>query len=83
MPREFAQFYLGRLDSLSGFIGWFQPQGLMDPVGVVVILKLFKLYFQIAPVPKMNLSQVLASDNADEPFGEGMRYLCSGKVILK
>ena len=46
----------------------------MDPVGVVVILKLPQLLFQIAPIPEKNLIQVFSSDGADEPFSEGMRY---------
>jgi len=46
----------------------------MDPVGVVVILKLSKFLFQIVPVPEKNLVQVFASDSSDEPLGEGMRY---------
>ncbi len=46
----------------------------MDPVGVVVILKLLKRLFQIGPVPEKNLVQVFTSDGADEPLGEGMRY---------
>ena len=46
----------------------------MDPVGIVVILKLIQLLFQIAPVPEKNLVQVFASDGADEPLGKRMRY---------
>jgi len=46
----------------------------MDPVGVVVILKLLELLFQIASVPEKNLVQVFASYGADEPLGERMRY---------
>ena len=45
----------------------------MNPVGVVVILKLFELFFQIAPVPEKNLIQIFLPDGADEPLGEGMR----------
>ena len=47
-PREFAQFRAGGRILLGGFIGCFQSQGLMDPVGVVVILKFLQLFFQIA-----------------------------------
>jgi len=45
----------------------------MDPVGVVVILKISKFLFQVTPVPEKNLVQVFASDGADEPLGKRMR----------
>ncbi len=53
----------------------------MDPVGVVVILKITQLFFQIAPVPEKSLVQVFAPDGADEPLGEGMRYRHIGNGI--
>ena len=43
----------------------------MDPVGIIVILKLSQLLFQIAPVPEKDLVQAFASDGADEPLGKG------------
>ena len=46
----------------------------MDPVGVVVILKLSQFFFQIAAVPEKNLVQIFASDGADKSFGKRMRY---------
>ena len=46
----------------------------MDPVCVVVILKLSELFFQIASVPEMNLIQIFASDGTEEPLGKRMRY---------
>ncbi len=46
----------------------------MDPVGVVVDLKLLQLLFQIAPVPEKILVQIFTSDGADEPLGKRMRY---------
>jgi len=54
----------------------------MDPVGVVVILKLSQFFFQIAPVPEKNLVQMFASDGADEPFGKRMRYRDIGNGFL-
>ena len=41
----------------------------MDPVDVVVILKFFELFFQIAPIPEKNLVEVFTSNRADEPVG--------------
>ena len=46
----------------------------MNPVGVVVILKLPQLFFQIVPIPKKSLVQKLPPDGADKPLGEGVRY---------
>ena len=56
----------------------FQIQGLMVPVGVVVVLKLSQLLFQIAFVPEKNLIQILSPDGADEPLGEWVRQRCVG-----
>ncbi len=46
----------------------------MNPMGVVVILKLPQLLFQIALVPEKSLVQKLPSDRANEPLGKGMGY---------
>ena len=45
---------------------------MMNPVAVVVILKLHKLLFQIAPVPEKSLIQKIPPDGADKPLGKGM-----------
>ena len=50
----------------------------MEPVGVVVDLKLFELYFRIAPVPEKILIQIFTFDGADEPLGKRMRYWNKG-----
>ncbi len=46
----------------------------MDPVSVVVILKLLQLLFQITLVPEKNLVQIFTPDGANEPLGKRMRY---------
>ena len=50
----------------------------MNSVGVVVILKLPQLLFQIALVPEKSLVQKLPPDGAHEPLGEGVRYRSMG-----
>ena len=43
----------------------------MNPVGIVVILKLPQLLFQIALVPEKSLVQEFPPDGADKPLSEG------------
>ncbi len=56
----------------------------MNPVGVIVILKLPQLLFQIVLVPEKSLIQVFPSDGADKPLGKGMgnRYMGNGYDFL-
>ncbi len=69
---------MGRNFLPGGFSRCIQIQCLVNPVSVVVILKLHQLLFQIALVPEKSLVQKLSSNGANEPFGEGMRYRCMG-----
>ena len=46
----------------------------MNPVGIVVILKLPQLLFQIALVPEKSLVQEFPPDGSNEPLGKGMGY---------
>ena len=52
----------------------------MNPVGIVVILKLPQLLFQIALVPEKSLVQEFPPDGAHEPLGKrmGNRHMGNG-----
>ena len=56
----------------------------MNPVGVVVILKLPQLLFQIALVPEKSVVQEFPPDGADKPLSEGMgnRHMGNGFNFL-